>query len=88
VKNPLPVTLLMFTDAAVVFLMVVVFTLEVFRTTFPKLWLAGVKVIGEAGPFCPVPVMPPAAIGLPAPVGVMANAPLISPFVVGVKLTE
>src|SRR5580700_3103685 len=79
--------LVKFTLAELTFLMVVVFELEVFRTTFPKLWLAGLKVNGELGPFCPVPVIPPAAIGLPAPFGVMVRAPLINPLVVGVKLT-
>ena len=87
VKYPLPLMLVRFTVAVLTFLMVVVLELEVFRTTFPKLWLAGLKVNGDAGPFCPVPVMPPAAMGLLEPVGVIVNAPLISPFVVGVKLT-
>jgi hypothetical protein len=76
-----------FTVSELTFLRVVVFELDVFKTMFPKLWLAGLKVSGELGPFCPVPVMPPAAIGLPAPFGVIVRAPLISPFVVGVKLT-
>ena len=87
VKNPLPVMLVRLIVAKLTFLMVVVFELEVFSTIFPKLWLAGVKVNGEVAPFCPVPVIPPAAIGLEEPFGVMVSAPLISPFVVGVKLT-
>ena len=51
VKNPLPVMLVRFTAAEVTFLMVVVLELEVFRTIFPKLWLAGLKVNGELVPF-------------------------------------
>lgn len=87
VKYPLPVMLVRFTAAEVVFLMVVVFELETLSTTLPKLWLAGLKVKGAVGPFCPVPVMPPAAIGVPEPLAVMVSAPLINPFVVGEKLT-
>ena len=51
VKYPLPLMLVMLTADALTFLMVVVLELEVFMTTFPKLWLAGLKVNGEVGPF-------------------------------------
>ena len=39
------------TADALVFLIEVVFALEEFKTTLPKLWLAGLKVNGEVGPF-------------------------------------
>jgi hypothetical protein len=87
VKYPLPVTLLMSMVDELTFLIVVVFELVVFRMTLPKLWLAGLKVSGELAPFCPVPLIPPTAMGAVAPVAVILSAPLIWPFVVGVKLT-
>ncbi len=87
VKYPLPLMLVMLMAEALTFLMVVVLELEVLRTMLPKLWLAGLNVNGDVGPFWPVPVIPPDAIGLLDPFGVMVSAPLISPLVVGVKLT-
>ena len=87
VKYPPPLMLVMLMAEALTFLMVVVLELEVLRTMLPKLWLAGLNVNGDVGPFWPVPVIPPDAIGLLDPFGVMVSAPLISPLVVGVKLT-
>jgi hypothetical protein len=88
VKYPLPVTLLIVTDALVAFLMVDVFETDVFNPISPKLKLEGLKVNGEVEPFWPVPVMPATAIGLEVPVGMIASAPLICPSVVGEKVTE
>ena len=50
-KYPLPVTLLISIVAALAFLMVTVFALEVVMPTLPKLRLAGLKVNGDVAPF-------------------------------------
>ena len=77
----------MVSEALLPLLIVVVFELEEPRATLPKLRLAGLKVNGAVGPFCPVPVIPPTADGVLLPFALMANEPLMMPFVVGVKLT-